>query len=112
MFHCITEFQKANANQQNTIYHSWDGVANYLYRHEANLIYVQYYEYGLCVLFQYETNRHPVELDIGADRFDWQKNYNFVVVHKSHLFPKALKQADYQLVYTDAEAKIYKRLSL
>ncbi len=106
---CIQTFQQLITPKGRGIYNSLDGVTQWLWQHKANNLFVQYYEYGLCIRFQYETNRHPIELDIGADRFFPEKKYNFVVVHKSHRFPQELLPRDYDTVYQDAEATIYAR---
>ena len=106
---CIQTFQQLITSKGRGIYNSLDGVTHWLWTHKATNLFVQYYEYGLCIRFQYETNQHPIELDIGADRFFPEKKYNFVVVHKSHPFPQGLPPLDYATVYQDEEATIYAR---
>jgi len=106
---CLHTFRYLALPTGRGIYNSLDGVANWLYEHRADTVFVQYYEYGLCIRFKYETNHQPIELDIGADRFSSQKKYTFVVVHKQHSFPALLMPSAYRLVYKDAEATIYQR---
>lgn len=107
--HCLYTFGQLVTERGKGIYTSLDGVSGWLFRHRADNIYVQYYEYGLCIRFQYETNHRPIGLDVGADRFSSEKKYTFVVVHNDHRFPAALPTAAYRKVYQDAEAVIYAR---
>ncbi|MDJ1503332.1 hypothetical protein [Xanthocytophaga agilis] len=104
---CIDTFQQLTTPEGKGIYNSLDNVSHWLYDHQADGVFVQYYEYGLCILFQYETNHRTIQLDIGADRFSTKKKYNFVVVHKDHLFPASLSMSSYQIVYKDTDATIY-----
>ncbi|MDJ1472096.1 hypothetical protein [Xanthocytophaga flava] len=104
---CINTFHQLTTPKGKGIYNSLDNVSYWLYSHQANGVFVQYYEYGLCILFQYETNHRTIQLDIGADRFSTKKKYNFVVVHKDHEFPASLSMSSYQIVYKDTDATIY-----
>ncbi len=104
---CLTDFRQLSSPQGRGIYNSLDGVSNWLYEHRADRIFVQYYEYGLCIRFAYETNARAIELDVGADRFLARKKYNFVVVHQSNRFPGGLPAADYRLVYDDGQAQVF-----
>lgn len=104
---CLADFRESASPQGRGIYNSLDGVSNWLYEHRADRVFVQYYEYGLCIRFAYETNGRAIELDVGADRFLARKKYNFVVVHQSNRFPGGLPAADYRLVYADGQAQIF-----
>lgn len=104
---CLSAMQNLSSVRGRGIYNSLDGVSAWLYGHHADHVFVQYYEYGLCILFAYETNQRAIGLDIGTDRFSAQKRYNFVVVHQSHRFPAGLAAADYRVAYHDGQAKIY-----
>ncbi len=104
---CLTDFRQLSSPQGRGIYNSLDGVSNWLYEHRADRIFVQYYEYGLCIRFAYETNARAIELDVGMDRFLARKKYNFVVVHQSNRFPGGLPAADYRLVYDDGQARVF-----
>jgi hypothetical protein len=105
---CLNTYRWLASPAGRGIYNSLDGVTQWLYQHRADDIYVQYYEYGLCVRFAYETNGQPVRLDVGADRFRAGHPYRFVIVHRSHLLPPQLA-GKYRTVYQDDEARIYER---
>jgi hypothetical protein len=91
---------------QYRLYTSFDTTALWLYQHNANNIYVNDYDYGLCIRFQYETNGRDVLMDTNQPVPG--KEYTYLVLHSSIPPAELFALAHYNKVFEDREVVIYK----
>ncbi|MDO1446040.1 hypothetical protein Q0590_07245 [Rhodocytophaga aerolata] len=91
-------------------YKSFDATAQWLYNHRANNIFVNEYDYSLCIRFLYETRGHEIHLDTNQPQPG--KEYTYVVIHKNSPYPAQLLLNQYTQVYTDSQIAIYKKMLL
>jgi hypothetical protein len=98
-------FYTLSSPGHDTLYNSFDATARWLYDRQANNIYVNEYDYSLCIRFQYETHGKEVLLDTHQPVAG--KEYMYLVIHHSRPYPEQLPLAQYRQVYEDTEAIIY-----
>jgi hypothetical protein len=101
-----TFYKKTNV-QEFSLYESFDKTSQFLYQKKANHIFVNVYEYSLCIRFLFETNRRTVEIDTNYP-IDGA-TYNYLVIHTSRPFPSQISPLQYEPVYRDKEATIYRK---
>lgn len=103
----VISFAKLTSPANFDRYHSFDKTANLLYNKRADSLFVNEYDYGLCVRFQFETNGKTIHID--TDQINAEAMYNYLVIHKSRPIPKSLDLSNYSITYTDSEVKVYQR---
>lgn len=102
------KFQAITAPGQFSLYKSFDATAQWLISHNADNIFVNEYDYSLCIRFLYETSGREIQLDTNQPEPD--KQYTYLVIDASRPFPSQLHITHYQQVYRSEEVIIYRRL--
>ncbi|QHT69363.1 hypothetical protein GXP67_23340 [Rhodocytophaga rosea] len=104
------QFYRDTAPEKFDLYDSFDNISSLLYQKQADIIFVNMYEYALCIRFQYETNGKPIDLD--SQQTESGKEYRYLVIHKEYAVPEQISLANYKVIYSDAEAVVYEKVSL
>jgi hypothetical protein len=104
------QLYKDTAPEKFDLYDSFDTISSLLYQKQADIIYVNMYEYSLCIRFQYETNGKSIHLD--SQQQESGKEYKYLVIHKRYAVPEQISLTDYKIIYSDVEAVVYEKISL
>jgi hypothetical protein len=88
-------------------YQSFDATAQWLFRRQANNIFVNDYDYSLCIRFLYETNGQEIQLY--TNQPEPGKPYHYLVIYPGHLFPVQIPLNQYTRVYADGQVIVYKK---
>jgi hypothetical protein len=91
-------------------YKSFDATAQWLFRHRANNIFVNDYDYSLCIRFLYETSGKEIQLD--TNQPEPGKQYTYLVIQKKSPYPAQVPLNQYTQVYNDSQIKIYEKVLL
>jgi hypothetical protein len=103
------QFYKDTAPDRFDLYDSFDNISSLLYEKQADGIFVNMYEYALCIRFQYETNGRAIQLD--SQQINPGNAYHYLVLHKEYSIPPQISLSQYKIIYSDAEAVVYERIS-
>jgi hypothetical protein len=103
----ICNFNILTSPHNYTLYNSFDATAQWLYQHNANIIFVNDYDYSLCIRFQYETQGREVLIE--TNQTAASQEYNYLVVYSGAPFPDNFSLASYKQVFEDTIAVIYEK---